>query len=189
MGNLKTEKSNIMKYQVTQSFHTENHIEENHSLRQNFEKKEEAVQYFDEIKINQQQGGGIETVLWEYNGESDEYEDIDTHYNSFDYSKFYDKLVIGYQHTGKGMGYSHKFVDAFFLDKYNEKHISDNPDHRFTTWHEITDITIDDLNGLSYDEAVDLVESQLPYLRLENSINLERLGIVFKPEYEDENIY
>lgn len=176
-----------MKYQVTQSFGTETYTEQICDKTESFENRKDAVEYFESIKNETQQGGSIITDLWELI--EDEFDVIDSYFSYPNYEDSYDKLVIGYQHTGKGMGYSHKFVDAFFLDKYNEKYISDNPDHRFTTWHEITDITIDDLNGLSYDEAVDLVESQLPYLRLENSINLERLGIVFKPEYEEEEVY
>ena len=45
------------------------------------------------------------------------------------------------------MNYSHKFLDAFFLEKRSESRISENPDHRFTTWTTITDLTAEDLEG------------------------------------------
>jgi hypothetical protein len=79
------------------------------------------------------------------------------------------------------MSYSHKFLDAFWLDKYNEKNLSDNPDYRFKTWHFILELKIDDLNGLSYEDAQTLVSKEAR-LKLNNSIDLENLGIDFAQE-------
>ena len=55
-----------------------------------------------------------------------------------------------YMHTGKGMNYSHKFLDAFFLDKRSESRISENPDRMFTAWTTIIELTAEDLEGLPY---------------------------------------
>ena len=103
---------------------------------------------------------------------------LDTFCNPYNNEEHYGKLVIIYMHTGKGMNYSHKFIDAFFLDKRSESRISENPDHRFTTWTTITDITAEDLEGLTYDEAVERVENEVN-LKLTNSIDLSNLDLNF----------
>ena len=80
-------------------------------------------------------------------------------------------------HTGKGMNYSHEFLDAYFLDKY-ENRISENPDKRFTPWTTITELTAEDLDGLTYDEAVKRVEDEVN-LKLTNRIDLSNLDLNF----------
>ena len=165
-------------YSVTQSFSTENETVQDESKTKSFSNKKDAIAYFEEIKTEMQQGGEILTDLWELDKETDEMEVIDSYYSSFDNSENYGKLVIAFQHTGKGMNYSHKFLDAFWLDKYNEKNLSDNPDNRFKTWHYILNLKTEDLNGLSYEDAQEKVKNEAN-LRLENSIDLEGLGIEF----------
>ena len=81
-------------------------------------------------------------------------------------------------HTGKGMNYSHKFIDAFFLDKRSESRISENPDKMFTLWTTITELTAEDLEGLTYDEAVERVEDEVN-LKLTNRIDLSNLDLNF----------
>jgi hypothetical protein len=161
-----------MKYLVTQSFSTENNTEQDESLTQSFANKKDALKYFDEIKKNTQQGGQIVTDFWLKD------EVIDSFYSNFDYSPLYGNLVVAYQHEGKGMGYCHKFLGANWLDARNSKHLSDNPDSRFEVWHTITDLKIEDLNGLTYEEAVEKVKDEVN-LRWNNDIDLEGLGIEF----------
>lgn len=171
-----------MKYQVTQSFGIETYTEQIYDKTESFDNKKDAVEYFESIKYETQQGGCITTDFWELVEEPyNEFDVIDSYYSYPNYEDVYGKLVIAFQNTGKGMGYSHKFLDAFWLDKYNEKNISDNPDLRFKTWHTITDLTIDDLNGLTYDEAQEKVEKETR-LKLENSIDLSNLSIIFAEE-------
>ena len=83
----------------------------------------------------------------------------------------YGKLVIMYMHTGKGMNYYHKFIDAFFLDKRSESRISENTDQMFKAWTTITELTAEDLEQLTYDEAVEIVENEVN-LKLTNRIDL-----------------
>jgi len=161
-----------MKYTVTQSFSTENYTEQDESLTQSFANKKDALKYFEEIKNNMQQGGTIITDFWLKD------EVIDSYYSNFNHAPLYGNLVIAYQHEGKGMGYCHKFLEAFWLDGRNCKHLSDNPDKRFSTWHTITDLKIEDLNGLTYEEAVEKVKDEVN-LRLNNDIDLDGLGIDF----------
>ena len=104
--------------------------------------------------------------------------DLDTFCNPYNYEEHYGKLVIMYMHTGKGMNYSHKFLDALFLDKRSERRISENPDHRFTAWTIITDLTAEDLEQLTYDEAVERVEDEVN-LKLTNRIDLSNLDLNF----------
>lgn len=165
-----------MKYSVRQSFSTENDIRQDESITQSFSNKKEAKAYFEEVKDNVQQGGCITTDF--LNLKEDDI--LETHYSNFDYTDSYGRLVIAYQHTGKGMGYSHKFLDAFWLNGSN-CNLSDNPDSRFKVWHTVTNLRIEDLDGLTYEEAQELVEKEV-YLRLENSINLDYLGITFAQE-------
>lgn len=165
-----------MKYTITQSFSTENDTREDEGLTKSFANKKEAKNYFEEIKNNVQQGGTIVTDFWLKD------DIIDSYYSDFDYTPYFGKLVIAYQHEGKGMGYCHKFLNAFWLDKYN-CNLSENPDNRFRTWETILDITKEDLDGLTYDEAVGMVEKEVR-LRLNNSIDLSRLDIIFAGENE-----
>jgi hypothetical protein len=160
-----------MKYSITQSFGTENDSRQDESITKSFSNKKDALKYFNTVKTNSQQGGTIITDLWLKD------DVIDTHYSDIDYTKDYGKLVIAYQHEGKGMGYCHKFIDAFWLDKYNSN-LSDNPDNRFRVWHSLTDLTFDELNGLSYYDAIDRVKNEVN-LRWNNSIDLSNLGIKF----------
>jgi hypothetical protein len=81
-------------------------------------------------------------------------------------------------HTGKGMNYSHKFLDAFFLDKRSESRISENPDQMFKAWTTITELTAEDLEELTYDEAVERVENEVN-LKLTNRIDLSNLDLNF----------
>jgi hypothetical protein len=160
-----------MKYSITQSFGTEHDSRQDEGITKSFTNKKDALNYFKEVKSNSQQGGTIITDLWLKD------EVIDTHYSEFDYSKLYGKLVIGYQHEGKGMGYCHKFLEAFWLDKY-KCDLSENPDNRFRIWHTITNLSIDDLNNLSYEDAINKVKNEVN-LRWNNSIDLSDLGINF----------
>lgn len=168
----------MKKYIVTQSFGTESYTEQNTEKTQNFETKKEALEYFESIKNEMQQGGEIITDLWE-----DE-EVIDSFYKSFDNSENYGKLVIAFQHVGKGMNYAHKFLELFWLDKYNENNLSDNPDNRFKTWHYVLDLKKEDLNGLTYDEIVDKIQDEAR-LKLQNSISLDGLELEIKDDEED----
>ena len=171
-----------MKYSVKQSFSTEHDTEYDESIEQSFTNKKDALKYFEEIKNNTRQGGCIITDLW--NTKEDDI--LETHYSNFDYSQYYGNLVVAFQHEGKGMNYCHKFLDAFWLHSANCD-LSDNPDSRFKTWHIITDLTIEDLNGLTYEEAQEKVEKELR-LRLNNSVSLDYLGIEFAEENELETI-
>ena len=83
-----------------------------------------------------------------------------------------------YMHTGKGMNYSHKFLDAFFLDKRSERRISENPDQMFKAWTKTTDLTAEDLEECTYDEAVERVENEVN-LKLTNRIDLSNLDLNF----------
>ena len=56
--------------------------------------------------------------------------------------------------------------------------ISENPDKRFTEWTTITDLTAEDLEQLTYDEAVERVEDEVN-LKLTNSIDLSNLDLNF----------
>lgn len=167
-------------YQVSQKFSTEKETRE--LSAQDFENYQDAKNYFEEIKNETQQGGYIITdlqkiVYAEIDWESSE--DLETFCNPYDYEQHYGKLVVAYMHTGKGMNYSHKFLDVFFLDKYEEYRISENPDYRFTAWTTITDLTAEDLEGLTYDEAVERVENEVN-LKLTNRIDLSNLNLSFK---------
>ncbi|MDD3875415.1 MAG: hypothetical protein PHT69_02225 [Bacteroidales bacterium] len=103
------------------------------------------------------------------------------------YEDDYGKLVIQYQHVGKGMNYAHKFIGLFFLDEYTEKDISNNPDKMFSTWTNILDITEEDLSGLTYDEAVEKIKDEAN-LKLQNNITLDDIidAIDIIDEDEDE---
>ena len=170
-------------YTVSQKFSTEKETEE--LSVQEFENYQEAKDYFEEIKHEMQQGGDIVTDLVKYVYDEDEEidwalsdMDLDSFSNPYNYEQHYDKLVVMYTHTGKGMNYSHKFIDAFFLDKRSESRISENPDRRFTAWTTITELTAVDLEGLTYDEAVEKVENEVS-LRLTNRIDLSNLDLNF----------
>lgn len=170
-------------YQVSQKFSTEKETED--LLTQDFDNYQEAKDYFEEIKDEMQQGGDIVTYLVKYVYDEDDNidwsltdMDLDTFCNPYNYEQHYSKLVVMYMHTGKGMNYSHKFIDAFFLDKRSESRISENPDKRFTPWTTITELTAKDLEGLTYDEAVERVEDEVN-LKLTNRINLSNLDLNF----------
>ena len=170
-------------YQVSQKFSTETETEE--LLTKDFDNYQDAKDYFEEIKDEMQQGGDIVTDLVKYVYDEDEEIDwsltdmeLDTFCNPYDYEQHYGKLVIAYMHTGKGMNYSHKFIDAFFLDKYEADRISENPDKMFTAWTTITELTAEDLEGLTYDEAVERVENEVN-LKLTNRIDLSNLDLNF----------
>ena len=166
-------------YQVSQKFNTEKETEE--LLTKEFENYQDAKDHFEEIKNETQQGGDIVTDLVKYVYDEDDNIDrslLETFCNSYNYEEHYGKLVIMYMHTGKGMNYSHKFLDAFFLDKRSESRISENPDYRFTAWTTITDLTAEDLEGLTYDEAVEIVENEVN-LKLTNRIDLSNLDLNF----------
>ena len=170
-------------YTVSQKFSTEKETEE--LLTKEFENYQEAKDYFEEIKDEMQQGGDIRTDLVKYVYNEDEEidwelsdEDLETFCNPYNYEQHYGKLVIMYMHTGKGMNYSHEFLDAFFLDKYNADRISENPDKRFTPWTTISELTAKDLEGLTYDEAVERVENEVN-LKLTNRIDLSNLDLNF----------
>ena len=170
-------------YQVSQKFSTEKETEE--LLTQEFDNYQDAKDYFEEIKHEMQQGGDIVTDLVKYVYNEDEEidwslsdMDLDTFCNPYNYERHYGKLVIMYMHTGKGMNYSHKFLDAFFLDKRSESRISENPDRMFTPWTTITELKAEDLEQLTYDEAVERAESEVN-LKLTNRIDLSNLDLNF----------
>ena len=170
-------------YQVSQKFSTEKETEEI-SVNE-FENYQDAKDHFEEIKKETQQGGDIVTYLQKIVYYEDDKIDwtlsdmnLYTFCNPYNYEEHYGKLVIMYMHTGKGMNYSHKFLDAFFLDKRSESRISENPDKRFTAWSTITELTAEDLEGLNYDEAVERVENEVN-LKLTNRIDLSNLDFNF----------
>ena len=170
-------------YQVSQKFSTEKETEE--LLTKEFENYQEAKDHFEEIKNETQQGGDIVTDLVKFVYDEDEEinwslsdMDLDTFCNPYNYEEHYGKLVIMYMHTGKGMNYSHKFLDAFFLDKRSERRISENPDQMFKAWTTITELTAEYLEGLTYDEAVERVENEVN-LKLTNRIDLSNLDLNF----------
>ena len=170
-------------YQVSQKFSTEKETEEI-SVNE-FENYQDAKDHFEEIKNETQQGGDIVTYLQKIVYYEDDKIDwtlsdmnLDTFCNPYNYEEHYGKLVVMYMHTGKGMNYSHKFLDAFFLDKQSERRISENPDRMFTAWTTITELTAEDLEGLTYDEAVERVENEVN-LKLINRIDLSNLDLTF----------
>ena len=170
-------------YQVSQKFSTEKDTQE--LSAQDFENYQDAKDHFEEIKNETQQGGYIITDLQKIVYDEDDnidWElsdmDLETFCSEYNYAEHYGKLVVAYMHTGKGMNYSHKFLDAFFLDKRSEIRISENPDYRFTAWTTITGLTAEDLEGLTYDEAVERVEDEVN-LKLTNSIDLSNLDLNF----------
>ena len=170
-------------YQVSQKFSTEKETEE--LLTKYFDNYQDAKDHFEEIKDETQQGGDIVTDLQKIvYGENDEIDwsltdmDLETFCNPYNYEEHYGKLVVMYMHTGKGMNYSHKFLDAFFLDKRSERRISENPDRMFTAWTTITELKAEDLEGLTYDEAVERVENEVN-LKLTNRIDLSNLDLNF----------
>ena len=169
-------------YQVSQKFSTEKETEE--IAVKEFDNYQDAKDHFEEIKNETQQGGDIVTDLQKIvYGENDEIDwsltdmDLETFCNPYNYEEHYGKLVIMYMHTGKGMNYSHKFLDAYFLDKYEDR-ISENPDKMFTPWTTITELTAEDLEQLTYDEAVERVENEVN-LKLTNRIDLSNLDLNF----------
>ena len=170
-------------YQVSQKFSTEKETEE--ISVKDFDNYQDAKDYFEEIKNETQQGGDIVTDLQKIVYDEDDnidwslsHMDLDTFCNPYNYEEHYGKLVIMYMHTGKGMNYSHKFLDAFFLDKRSERRISENPDQMFKAWTKTTDLTAEDLEGLTYDEAVERVEDEVN-LKLTNRIDLSNLDLNF----------
>ena len=170
-------------YQVSQKFSTEKETQE--LSAQEFDNYQDAKDYFEEIKYEMQQGGDIRTDLVKYvYDEDDEIDwslsdmDLDTFCNPYNYEEHYGKLVIMYMHTGKGMNYSHEFLDAFFLDKYEADRISENPDKMFSPWTTITELKAEDLEHLTYDEAVKRVEDEVN-LKLTNRIDLSNLDLNF----------
>lgn len=116
-----------------------------------------------------------------------EMETLDDERYDVSYEDDYGKLVIQYQHVGKGMNYAHKFIGLFFLDEYTEKDLSNNPDKMFSTWTNILDITEEDLSGLTYDEAVEKIKDEAN-LKLQNNITLDDIIDVIDiiDENEDE---
>ena len=169
-------------YQVSQKFSTEKETEE--LSVKDFENYQDAKDHFEKIKNETQQGGDIVTDLIKYVYDEDEEidwnltdMDLDTFCSEYNYEEHYGKLVIMYMHTGKGMNYSHKFLDAYFLNK-DEVRISENPDKMFTPWTTITGLTAEDLEGLTYDEAVERVENEVN-LKLTNRIDLSNLDLNF----------
>ena len=170
-------------YQVSQKFSTETETEE--LLKKDFDNYQEAKDFFEDIRYEMQQGGDIFTNLVKYvYDEDDEIDwsltdmDLDTFCNPYNYEQHHGKLVIMYMHTGKGMNYSHKFIDVFFLDKRSESRISENPDKRFTPWTTITELKAEDLEECTYDEAVERVENEVN-LKLINRIDLSNLDLNF----------
>ena len=170
-------------YHVSQKFSTETETEE--LLTKDFDNYQDAKDYFEEIKHETQQGGDIVTDLVKYVYDEDEEidwelsdEDLETFCNPYNYEQHYGKLVVAYMHTGKGMNYSHKFLDAYFLDKRSERRISENPDQMFKAWTTITELKAEDLEGLTYDEAVERVEDEVN-LKLTNRIDLSNLDLNF----------
>lgn len=167
-----------MKYSVNQKFHTESTIE---SLQaQDFSNKKEAISFFNQIKDDTKQGGQVETYIFNHHTE----EEILSQWNDFDNPEDYGKLVIAFQHVGKGMNYSHKFLDLFWLDKYNIKKLSDNPDNCFKTWHYVLDLKKEDLNGYTFDEIIDKIKDEAR-LKLENYISLDGLDLDIKEDYHE----
>ena len=170
-------------YQVSQKFSTEKETEE--LLTQEFDNYQDAKDHFEDIKHETQQGVDIVTYLQKIVYYEDNEIDwsltdmnLDTFCNPYNYEQHYGKLVIMYMHTGKGMNYSHKFIDAFLLDKRSESRISENPDKMFTAWTTITELTAEDLEQLTYDEAVERVENEVN-LKLTNRIDLSNLDLNF----------
>lgn len=170
-------------YQVSQKFSTEKETEEL-SVKE-FENYQDAKDHFEEIKNETQQGGDIVTYLQKIVYYEDDKIDwmlsdmnLDTFCNPYNYEEHYGKLVIMYMHTGKGMNYSHEFLDAFFLEKRSESRISENPDKRFTPWTTITELKAEDLEECTYDEAVERVENEVN-LKLINRIDLSNLDLNF----------
>lgn len=94
--------------------------------------------------------------------------------HKFDYESEYGKLVIDYQHVGKGMNYAHEFIDLYFLDKYNVKNLGNNEDTRFSKWSMILDLTKESFNNLNEDEAIELIKKEAR-LKLQNSISLDSI--------------
>lgn len=88
------------------------------------------------------------------------------------YEDHYGKLVIEFQHVGKGMNYAHDFLGLFFMDKYNEKYLSNNLDKRFTKWTQILNLKRDDFFGLSTEDAIYLIEREAD-LKWRNTIYLD----------------
>ena len=107
-------------------------------------------------------------------GEDDFYdmEVLDDEEYIMDYTEDYGKLVIQFHHVGKGMNYAHEFKGLFFLDKYTEKYLSNNPDKRFTMHTRILEIKKEDFNNLNLDEAIDLIKNEAN-LKLQNYIALD----------------
>jgi len=167
------------KYTVIQNFETETSTDELHS--KNFNTKKEAKKHFESIKNETMQGGSVETVI--FNNKIGE--EVESFIALKDYAEYYGKLVIAFQHVGKGMNYAHHFQELFWLDKYNEKNLSDNPDNRFKTWHYILDLKKEALNGLTFDEIFDKIKDEAR-LKLENYISLQGLDLEIK-ENDDEN--
>ena len=170
-------------YQVSQKFSTEKETEEL-SVKE-FDNYQDAKDHFEEIKNETQQGGDIVTYLQKIVYYEDDKIDwmlsdmnLDTFCNPYNYEEHYGKLVIMYMHTGKGMNYSHEFLDAFFLEKRSESRISENPDKRFTPWTTITELKAEDLEECTYDEAVERVENEVN-LKLINRIDLSNLDLNF----------
>ena len=170
-------------YQVSQKFSTEKETEEI-SVNE-FENYQDAKDHFEEIKNETQQGGDIVTYLQKIVYYEDDKIDwmlsdlnLDTFCNPYNYEEHYGKLVIMYMHTGKGMNYSHEFLDAFFLEKRSESRISENPDKRFTPWTTITELKAEDLEECTYDEVVERVENEVN-LKLINRIDLSNLDLNF----------
>lgn len=127
---------------------------------------------------------GVQLEAWD---EDDyEMETLDDEIYEVSYEDDYGKLVIQYQHVGKGMNYAHKFIGLFFLDEYTEKNLSNNPDKMFSTWTKILDITKEDLDGLNYDEAVEKIRDEAN-LKLQNSISLYDISSEIDLIDEDED--
>lgn len=127
---------------------------------------------------------GVALEAWD---EDDyEMEVLDDERYDVSYEDDYGKLVIQYQHVGKGMNYAHKFIGLFFLDEYTEKNLSNNPDKMFSTWTNILDITEEDLRGLTYDEAVEKIKDEAN-LKLQNNITLDDIIDAIDIIYEDED--
>ena len=169
-------------YTVARYFNTEKITEPLSS--KSFDVFEEAKNHFEEIKDETQQGGDVITDLNKFVYDEDDNIDwelsispLETFCSQFDYEEHYGKLVVVFIHTGKGMNYSHKFIDVFFLDEHNEYRISHNPDSRFTPWTTITDIKAEDLEGLTYEEAVEKVRDDISNLKLTNCVDLTSLNL------------
>lgn len=124
----------------------------------------------------------IEIQAWD--DEMYEMEILETRTYVVDFSEHYGKLVIEFEHVGKGMNYAHKFLGLFFLDKYNEKLLSHNLDHMFRRWTYILDITADDFEGLTREEAINLI-SDKANLKLQNNIEIDDLNLPIIEEEEN----